>query len=139
MNQLIIFYSDLLPGFFDVVWSSADGNSVALPLSGDAVLVRKMNFGAGVLHNFINSSSGSSNEMRMVRIKHFHTQSSRRSLNALETKSFQLIPIDDLIQSFFFVYLVESVVVRHRRRCAAVSKSWRVDCRMNEGEDNPAV
>ena len=72
--------SDLMAGFFDIGRSSADSDSVALPLTGDAVLVREMDLGAGGLHDFGDGPSRTTDQVRVIRIVYFHTQRSHRVL-----------------------------------------------------------
>ena len=79
-----IDYSDLMVSFFDIDCSPANGDSIALQLPGDAVLVRKVNLGARGLHHFVNSSSRTSNKVRMERIRHFDAQRGRCTLHPNE-------------------------------------------------------
>ena len=66
-----------MTGLFDIGRFAADVYAVTLALSGHAVLVGEMDLGAGGLHHLVDGSTGTSYQVRMVRVEHFHAQ--RRS------------------------------------------------------------
>ena len=122
-NTKTLTYSNALTGSFNIGDLSTNDDLIGLLLTGDAILVGKMDASASRFHHWVDGPSTAADQVRMERIADLQSQTCCHMLHNTQNSSLRVMLKTKKVDWFTWV-VAESILLENGVDCSECTVGW---------------